>query len=226
MTRARAPRDASTRSRRSRPTPRWLSTKTDLDAIAKNRVMLVLSVLSGEKPVTTAIEDAQISRGFYYQLETKALNAMLLALAPGSDGDSSPDATGLTARIAQLEEKLARAEAAQRRAERLLFLQRKLSPGAVKTSRGRPPKSTTKPTTTPSTPAGRRSWRSSMTEKPTTQRTQRSTSKKTSSSTSTTTEVPAGTSATTGSIRTPAGEDAAPSAGSENSRAPSPRATT
>lgn len=149
------------RKRRNRPVPRWLSKKPDLDAVARNRVMLVLSVLSGEKPVTTAIEESGISRGFYYQLETKALNAMLLALAPGSDGDPSPDATGLHHRIKALEEKLARAEQAQRRAERLLFVQRKLtSSGPVKTQRGRPAK-----TTTSSTRGGRRSWRSSMTTK-------------------------------------------------------------
>jgi hypothetical protein len=157
---ARRRRDASTDNRRSRPTPRWLTTQTDLDAVARNRVLLVLSVLSGEKPVSTAIEESGISRGFYYQLETKALNAMLLALAPGSDGDASPDATGLHHRIKELTEKVERAEQAQRRAERLLFLQRKLtSTGPVKTHRGRP--STTK--TTRSTPTGPRSWRSSMT---------------------------------------------------------------
>lgn len=156
---ARAQPGAS-RRRRSRPTPKWLvATKSDLDAVARNRVLLVLSVLSGEKPVTSAIEEAGISRGFYYQLETKALNAMLLALAPGSDSDASPDATGLHHRIKQLEEKLAKAEAAQRRAERMLFVQRKLSsPGPVKTHRGRPAKTTTR-----STPGGRKSWRSSMT---------------------------------------------------------------
>jgi hypothetical protein len=164
---ARRPRTASPkptalqqRERRSRPTPKWLNTKTDLDAVARNRVLLVLAVLSGEKPVSTAIEDSGISRGFYYQLETKALNAMLLALAPGADGDASPDATGLHHRIKELTEKLERAEQAQRRAERLLFVQRKLtSMGAVKTHRGRP--SSTR--TTGSTPTGRRSWRSSMT---------------------------------------------------------------
>lgn len=63
---ARAQRDASSRARRSRPTPRWLANTPDLDQVARNRVMLVLSVLSGEKPVTTAIEEAQISRDFYY----------------------------------------------------------------------------------------------------------------------------------------------------------------
>ena len=156
--------DDSKRSRRRRPTPRWLASKPDLDSVARNRVLLVLAVLSGEKPVSTAIEESGISRGFYYQLETKALNAMLLALAPGSDGDASPDAAGLHHRIKELTEKVERAEQAQRRAERLLFMQRKImSPGPVKTHRGRPPKKTTA-----STPTGRKSWRSSMTTKPTT----------------------------------------------------------
>jgi hypothetical protein len=174
-----------------------------LDAVARNRVLLVLSVLSGEKPVTSAIEDAGISRGFYYQLETKALNAMLLALAPGADSDASPDATGLHQRIKQLEDKLARAEAAQRRAERMLFVQRKLtSSGSVKTQRGRPPK-----TTTPSTRGGPRSWRSSTKMKPR--------RKLSSSATQPTT-----------SIQSSDGASVAPSAGNENSRAPMPRATT
>lgn len=206
----RTPRTDSQRTRRSRPTPRWLSTKTDLDAVARNRVMLVLSVLSGEKPVTTAIEDAGISRGFYYQLETKALNAMLLALAPGADGDPSPDATGLHARIKQLEEKLGKAEAASRRAERLLFVQRKLtSSGPVKTHRGRPPK-----TTTSSTPAGRNDWRSSTRMKPKTTRRGRTKSATTAASPE------------SASIPTPAGANAGPIDGNENSRAPTPRATT
>jgi len=155
----RRPRNDSEPKRRSRPTPRWLTKKTDLDAVARNRVLLVLAVLSGEKPVSTAIEESGISRGFYYQLETKAINAMLLALAPGSDGDASPDATSLHQRIKQLTAKVARAEQAQRRAERLLFVQRKLTNTApVKTHRGRPPKSPTRSTST-----GRRSWRSSTT---------------------------------------------------------------
>jgi hypothetical protein len=198
---ARAQRTTSSRKQRSRPTPRWLTKNTDLDAVARNRVLLVLSVLSGEKPVTSAIEDAGISRGFYYQLETKALNAMLLALAPGADSDASPDATGLHQRIKQLEDKLARAEAGQRRAERMLFVQRKLtSSGPVKTHRGRPAKATT-----PSTRGGPRSWRSSTKMKP----------RPKSSA------VPP-----TASIQSSDGVSAAPSAGNENSRAPAPRATT
>ena len=204
---ARAQPTAS-RARRSRPTPRWLESRTDLDSIARNRVLLVLSVISGEKPVTTAIEEASISRGFYYQLETKALNAMLLALAPGADGDASPDATGLHSRIKQLEDKLVKAEAAQRRAERMLFLRGKLIPGPVKTHRGRPSK-----TTTSSTPGGPRGWRSSTRTKPT----------KTASRES---KSPTISSPSAASTATPAGGTAAPSSGSENSRAPTPRATT
>lgn len=201
----RTPPTAS-RKRRSRPTPRWLEKKPDLDQVARNRVLLVLSVLSGEKPVTTAIEEHGISRGFYYQLETKALNAMLLALAPGSDGDASSDAMGLQHRIKQLEEKLERAEAAQRRAERLLLVQRKLtSSGPVKTHRGRPPK-----TTTSSTPAGPRSWRSSTTTKPGTKPRRPPSPKVT----------------TPASTATPAGANAVPSAGSENSPALTRQATT
>lgn len=145
-----------TRSQRSRQTPRWLTRKPDLDEVARNRVMMVLAVLSGAKPVTTAIVEAGISRGFYYQLETKAINAMLLALAPGSDSDSSPDATGLHQRIKDLEAKVERVEQDRRRAERLLHMQQKvMGTGPVKTARGRPAKPAS------STRAGRRSWRSS-----------------------------------------------------------------
>lgn len=186
--------------------PRWLTNKIDLDEVARNRVMLVLSVLSGEKPVSTAIEESGISRGFYYQLETKALNAMLLALAPGADGDPSPDATGLHHRIKDLEDKVSRAEQAQRRAERLLFVQRKLSSGPVKTQRGRPPK-----TTTSSTPAGRSDWRSSMTTKPSSKPRSRSASKAPSSSAHATAKpsAPASSPAAV-STQTPAGTSAVP----------------
>ena len=54
----------------------------EIDRIAQQRCLMVLSVLSGEKPVTDAIAEAGISRGTYYQLETRALSAMLRALGP------------------------------------------------------------------------------------------------------------------------------------------------
>jgi hypothetical protein len=181
---------------------------TDLDAVARSRVLMVLSVLSGEKPVTSAIEEAGISRGFYYQLETKALNAMLLALAPGADSDASPDATGLHQRIKDLEDKLSRAEQAQRRAERMLYVQRKLTgAGPMKTNRGRPAKKTTS-----STHTGRKGWRSLKT----------STATIKTPSTTRSTKPPA----SSPSIPTPDGASAVPNGGSENSRAPMLRVTT
>jgi hypothetical protein len=122
---------------------------------------MVLSVLSGEKPVTAAIEELAISRGFYYQLETRALNAMLAALTPGSEADPTTGTSGATQRIALLEQKVTRLEQARRRAEHLLFLTRKLvKPAPVKTAAGRPPK----PKTTASTSAGRKPSRGSATK--------------------------------------------------------------
>src|SRR5260370_1642379 len=73
------------RRHRARPTPRWLLRQTDLDEIAKRRCLLVLSVLSGARPVTDIIEEALISRPMYYQLEEKAIRATLAALTPGGE---------------------------------------------------------------------------------------------------------------------------------------------
>jgi hypothetical protein len=129
--------------RRARPTPRWLTGRTDLDQVAQRRCLMILSVLSGEKPVTTAVEELGISRGHYYQLETKALVAMLRAVAPGAEAAGSPDDASMAKRIAELEAKLSKLEQDKRRAERLLYLTRQvLPPGPVKTAAGRPPSAT------------------------------------------------------------------------------------
>jgi hypothetical protein len=101
---------------------------------------MVLSVLSGERPVTEAIGEAKISRGFYYQLETRALMAMLRALTPGTEADGSADAT-LSGRLSALEAQVRRLEQEKRRAERMLLLTRKLvKPGPVATGPGRLPR--------------------------------------------------------------------------------------
>lgn len=128
---------------------------------------MVLSVLSGEKPVTSAIQELSISRGFYYQLETRAINAMLIALTPGADSEARTDNIEAARQIAELENKIARSERDRRRVERLLFLTRKvLAPVSVKTAFRRPrraarsttagpkpsPGSTVKPKTTRSPP--------------------------------------------------------------------------
>lgn len=116
---------------------------------------MLLSVLSGEKPVTDAILEAKISRGTYYQLETRALQAILEAMNPLSA--SAPSGESLASeRIETLEAKLARSEQQCRRSQRLLLLTRKSIRAPVTTGRrGRPPKAPTVPLIP--TPPGARS---------------------------------------------------------------------
>jgi hypothetical protein len=118
-------RSASSHQRRhrSRPLPKWLKERQDLDEMARGRCLLVLSVLSGEKPVTDAITESGMSRNTYYQLEERALEAMVQALGPSPAPGRKPDPA---ARIAELETKLAGLEQEKRRAERLLLLTRKV----------------------------------------------------------------------------------------------------
>jgi hypothetical protein len=97
---------------------------------------MVLSVLSGEKPVTEAIEEGGISRGTYYQLETRALNAMLRALSPTATEESLEEGSPVR-RIVQLEEKVKKLEQVRRRSERLLVLTRKVVKGGMVAPRGR-----------------------------------------------------------------------------------------
>lgn len=142
--------------------------------MAQRRCMLVLSVLSGEKPVTTAISELGISRPLYYQLETKALLAMLTALAPGANAMTSPEQATMTHRITELETKVQRLEQDKRRLERLLFLTRKVVPTGPMTipGRGRKPKghgsTTAGPGPSPTSPETRVTTPSSPTSTPTT----------------------------------------------------------
>lgn len=104
---------------------------------------MVLSVLSGETPVTDAIAASNISRPLYYQLEERALKAMLKALTPGSEAVpiTGPDPVSLR-RIADLEAKVQQLEQDKRRMDRLLYLTRKVvKTGPLTTGgRGRSPK--------------------------------------------------------------------------------------
>ena len=141
--RARGKVHGNSRKHRARPTPKWLRESNELEATARSRCLLVLSVLSGEKPVTEAIAEAKISRGTYYQLETRALQAMLAALNPLSSGTSSRAAelSAASGRIAQLQTRVQQLEQEKRRTQRLLLLTRKSIRAPVKTAhRGRWPK--------------------------------------------------------------------------------------
>lgn len=135
--------DESKRRRKSRPrpVPKWLKEREGLEETARRRCLLILSVLSGERPVTEAIQEAGVSRGRYYQLEEAALQGMLEALLPAPGPGKPPDQT---AKIAELEGKIARLEQEKRRAERLLLLTRKVVKHGPVTvpGMGRPPSST------------------------------------------------------------------------------------
>ena len=125
-----------TRKHRPRPMPRWLKKKGELDEIAQRRTLMVLEVLSGEKPVTDAVEEAQISRGFYYQLEERALKAILAAMEPGAQPGRPVE---VTTKILQLEERVKELEMDKRRLERLMSMTKKvLRPRPLTTGRGRP----------------------------------------------------------------------------------------
>jgi hypothetical protein len=131
------------RKHRRRATPRWLKSAPDLDAIARSRCLMVLSVLSGETTVTDAIAQAKISRQTYYHMETKALRAILVALNPlaSSSQNGSPDLSAAMARIEGLQEQVKRLEQEKRRSQRLLLLTRKSMRSPVSTGRrGRAPK--------------------------------------------------------------------------------------
>lgn len=86
---------------------------------------MVLSVLSGEKPVTEAIGQAKISRGTYYQMETRALNAMLAALNPLATVSEAAVPDLSATRIEALLERITQLEQEKRRTQRLLLLTRK-----------------------------------------------------------------------------------------------------
>lgn len=144
MPRAHEPRSSSPSTRkkkklRSRPAPKVLTAKNEHDEVAKRRVLMILSVLSGERAVTEMIAEHRISRPTYYQQETKALNAMLEALTPGQNGSKKLSKVDeLTRQVEQLQAKLEASERRERRTQRLLHMTRKMvKPGKVTTGKKR-----------------------------------------------------------------------------------------
>lgn len=144
-----SPKPNRRRAPRARGVPRWLSGRKDLDQVAQRRTLLILSVLSGHLPVTTAIAEHGISRPLYYQLETKGLVGMMRALIPGTNSGSSPDDATPMQQVVELEQKVARLEQENRRLERLLFFAKKVLPAgpiAMPERRGRKPGRKSTPT--------------------------------------------------------------------------------
>ena len=137
-----APKQEQKRKHRSRPTPKWLKEPAPEgpESVARRRCMLVLAVLSGEQPVTDAIESTGVSRQLYYQLEERALKAMLRALMPSAEGREEVELS-LAAQLDSALSKVKQLEMEKRRAERLLLLTRKLiRPGQLTVGRGGRPR--------------------------------------------------------------------------------------
>jgi hypothetical protein len=125
-----APRARASRAAVGRPKhqphalPKWFQSSPQLQAVARSRCLMVLSVLSGEKSVSDAVARAKISHNMYYQMERRALNAILVALHPHSRWAQQG---ALQERIKQLEAQLKRLGQQKRRSQRLLLLMRKSS---------------------------------------------------------------------------------------------------
>src|SRR5262245_23302351 len=100
------------RRHRARPVPKWVLKDQELEELSRRRLLMVLSVQSGEKPVTDVIAETSISRGTYYQLEEKALRAMLVALSPtsGPEGTEASALQNAQSRIHELEERVKQLE--------------------------------------------------------------------------------------------------------------------
>jgi hypothetical protein len=129
-----------------------MSSAPGVDEVAKRRCLLLLSVLSGEVSVTDAIGQAGISRQLYYLLEERALLAMLQALSTTSlESEAAEQGLNLEKEVARLKARVKKLEAEKRRADRLLFLTRKVvKPGVLTSGRGR---RKMVPSLTPSGPA-------------------------------------------------------------------------
>lgn len=152
------------RKHRARPTPKWLLQRQELDEIAKRRCLMVLSVLSGQRAVTDVIAEVQMSRGTYYKLEERALNAMLRALSPTAESDGTEGQTlaAALARVEELQHKLTRLEQDKRRSDKLILLTNKImKAGPLVTGRGRPPGSRNRPRSTTAGPKLSRASKSS-----------------------------------------------------------------
>jgi hypothetical protein len=146
--RADGPKDEKVRKpqrhrRTSHNLPLWLMQPSEQQAIAQRRCVMILSVLAGQKSVQEVIEEEQVSRAFYYQLEDRGLQGMLQALSPRVEGVRSEHRELLQAReqVRHLTERVKSLTQRKRSAERLLRLLIKSNHARVRTERrGRPRK--------------------------------------------------------------------------------------
>jgi hypothetical protein len=129
--------------RTSHNLPLWLMQPSEQQAIAQRRTLMILSVLAGQKSVQEVIEEEQVSRTFYYQLEDRGLAGMMKALSPRVEGVTDEHRELMQAReqARLLGEQVKSLTQRKRSAERLLRLLIKSNHARVRTERrGRPRK--------------------------------------------------------------------------------------
>ena len=121
--------------------PRYLKSPQAQAAMAHGRCLMMLAVLSGQKTVTQAIEEAKISRALYYQLELRALKGMMRALDPRPEGARSEwqELRQARRRVKTLSAQLRYLTQRKRSVERLLRMVMKSSRTPLSLGRGRPP---------------------------------------------------------------------------------------
>ena len=90
------------------------------DEASKKRVWALLQVLSGQMGVSEAAKAVQISSPRYYQLEKKALSAMLMAMSP-TQGRGQP-----MERLQKLQERSVALEQENARQKQLLRMAKRL----------------------------------------------------------------------------------------------------
>jgi hypothetical protein len=135
--------------RTSHNLPLWLMQPAEQQAIAQRRTLMILAVLSGQKSVQEVIEQEQVSRALYYQLEDRGLQGMLKALSPRIEGVTSEHRELMQAReqVRTLSERVKSLTQRKRSVERLLRLLIKSNSARVTTERrGRPRKALSTPT--------------------------------------------------------------------------------
>lgn len=104
------------------------------EEVAKKRAWAVLQVLSGQMGVTEAAQAGQISVPRYYQLEQKAVVAMVQALSPGAPGGRGT----AQEQLGRAKKRLEALETEQARQRQLMRLARKLWGPLADPTVGRP----------------------------------------------------------------------------------------
>jgi phage shock protein A len=123
--------------------PQALKGARDAQSVAHHRCLMILSVLSGHRTVVEALAEGKLTRPQYYQLEDRAVQAMMRSLDPmaSESSDMQRELRRARVQIQALSTQVRFLTQRKRSAERLLRLVVKSSRVPLEPRRrGRPPK--------------------------------------------------------------------------------------